>query len=326
MNKRGQGEQFNWLFVIIAGAIILSFFIVFTFKYIALQEKRQDAALARTFGENIHLLEASGIESYFIDDSSFKLGVTTKLDFICEEDTSTIVVNNNFGQDIKNEVVFAPTSLTTSSIDAWIYSWDYPYYIANIIYLSDPGRAYYLIHDVRSKEFVEDLEIPEIFNVYKQDKRIPIDSRKEDQATVIYFTSVDSQDIRELEEEFENVNVLSVDLQQEKIIFYDERGTEEGTAPYYGPAVLFGAFFSTSFEDYQCSLTRALKRFERVTELYKTKSLVLQQEAEAQCNYQSIQQTFNNYGRNFENNDKTLRESLVNQNEDLGGKGCAVVF
>jgi len=42
MNKRGQGVQFNWIFVIVAGAIILGFFVMFIFKFVELQEKRQD--------------------------------------------------------------------------------------------------------------------------------------------------------------------------------------------------------------------------------------------------------------------------------------------
>ena len=38
MGKRGQGMQFNWIFVVVAGAIILAMFTGFAVKYFDLRE------------------------------------------------------------------------------------------------------------------------------------------------------------------------------------------------------------------------------------------------------------------------------------------------
>ena len=53
MDKKGDGEQFNWIFVIIAGSIILGFFVLFVFKFVELQEKRHDVKAVRFLGESV---------------------------------------------------------------------------------------------------------------------------------------------------------------------------------------------------------------------------------------------------------------------------------
>ena len=325
MDKRGQGEQFNWLFVLIAGAIILSFFTIFTFKYIGIQQQRQNAQLGRTLGENIHLLEASGTKSYYIDDSQFKLGVTTDLAFTCTDDRFTLSVNKNFQQKIQNEVVFAAAHTSLSSLDAWIYSWDYPYFIVNMIYLADPHNTYYFIYDSGSKQFVQDLDFPEIFTTTKQDKNLPILAKGSKKATIIYFTHPTKRDIQQLHTTFEEASVLSVNTQQEEVTFYDEKGETTGTVPYYGDALLYGAIFSNSLENYQCSIKRSLQRFKRITTLYANKALLLNQATtNPACSYTTLHQQLLHYATTFEHERNT--ETLTHANEELGGKGCPTVF
>ena len=53
MEKKGQGDQFNWIFIIIAGAVILGFFTMFIFRYIELEEKKQDIETVKFFSVGI---------------------------------------------------------------------------------------------------------------------------------------------------------------------------------------------------------------------------------------------------------------------------------
>ncbi len=323
MDKRGEGEQFNWLFVILAGAIILSFFTVFTFKYIGLQEQKQTISLARTIQENIQLLQSSGIESYYIDDSSFKLGVVTNLEFSCDETKSSFIVNKNFVQDIQNEVVFAPIESKLSSLDAWIYSWNYPFFIVNLIFLSDPQRHYFFLYDLKSKEYVQNLEVPEIFTLQKQDKKNPIEAKSK-KATFIYFTKPTEAELKKLSNQFEELFIISVDVDKQEIIFYEE-GKEIGKEKYYGEAFLFAAIFSESKENYECGLARALTRLERTTEIYSTKALLLKQNAKEGCTYNTIQDALSKYPKKVLT-DRKLPDLLSQQNQELGGKGCSTIF
>src|SRR3989338_11289781 len=151
MNKKGEGEEFNWLFVLIAGAIILSFFAVFTTKYISLQDQKQNVQLGRTFGENIYLLQSTSASTYYLDDSQFKLGINAQFDYSCLDDTSYFKINNDYEQNIP-EIVYAPERLSTDRFDAWINQWRYPYFAANVIYLTDPKRTHYILYDSGTKK------------------------------------------------------------------------------------------------------------------------------------------------------------------------------
>ncbi len=315
MDKKGEGEQFNWLFVIIAGAIILSFFTVFTFKYIGLQQERQDAQMARALGENLELLQASEGD-LAKDDSEFKLPFTTGVDFHCEE--SLLTINNKFSQSISNEVVFASSSLTINGLDAWISAWKYPYYIVNTIYLSDPKQNYYFIYDSSSKDFVTSLDIPPIFNFVKQDQKIPLLQDKKKKATLIYFTKPSKEELEKDFTLFSQTTILSVDLTKNEITFYTQSG--ETKEHYYGQALLNGAFFSTSAENYHCALQKALQRSKRINELYTTKLLLYQNLGKPECNYQALQSSLNK-----PLSDETAKE-LSEQNQELGGKGCPTLF
>ena len=55
--------QFNWIFVIIVGALILLFFTGFVIKYKELQEKKQEIILLNNFDEALKSLERSGFKT-----------------------------------------------------------------------------------------------------------------------------------------------------------------------------------------------------------------------------------------------------------------------
>src|SRR3989338_7107885 len=100
MNKKGEGEQFNWIFVIVAGAIILGFFIMFTFKYIELQEKRQDVDTVRFLGGKV--LSASsklevGSGCAAVDSNEpgegLRFGYNVNLGYSCSGKESLVLIN-----------------------------------------------------------------------------------------------------------------------------------------------------------------------------------------------------------------------------------------
>ena len=326
MNKKGQAEQFNWLFVIIAGAIVLSFFAVFTSRYVTIQEKRQSATIAKTLSENIQLLQASTSKEHYLDDSAFSLGVTALLAYTCNKDESSLTVDNQFTQDLKNEVVFAPTTLRTDALDAWIYSWNYPYFITPLLYFSDPTLTYFLIYDRGSRDYVQGLDLPKIFTVIRQDKDTPFDPRAARKARIIYFTQPSQQDLKTAAASYEEASILSVDTQQEYVIFY-EGTTPSQPIPYYGEALLYGAFFTSTPEQYTCSLSRATRRLKRTTAIYSTKALLLNQAASGQaCDYSTLQQALTQYATTFPRNSQSLSAALIKINEALGGHECPTVF
>src|SRR3989338_7298406 len=167
MNKKGEGEQFNWIFVIVAGSIILGFFIMFTFKYVELQEKRQDVDTVRFFGGKViaassRLQVGSGgaaIDSN--EQEGLRFGYNVNLGYRCSVNESAIIINkgDNAWYKLKDEVVFMDSSMKVNSLDLWILPWNYPFFVTNFIYLGDPKTTFYLVWDGSTKEFVENLDV-----------------------------------------------------------------------------------------------------------------------------------------------------------------------
>ena len=101
--KRGQSEQFNWVFVLVAGAIILGFFVMFVFKYQDLQQKKLSVNVGKILDENIKLLETTEL---YLDDKEFDLGLRVKIDFYCQDQENFFEINDYFEQKLKNIVLF----------------------------------------------------------------------------------------------------------------------------------------------------------------------------------------------------------------------------
>src|SRR3990167_6878500 len=119
--KRGQGAQFNWIFILFAGIIVLGFFSVFIFKYIELENKKASFRIVRNFNEQLNLLETSSV----FGGDLIRLGVVTKLDFICSGDDSLVTVNDEkeLTLNLGDKIVFAPNSIRDKNLGGWVYEW-----------------------------------------------------------------------------------------------------------------------------------------------------------------------------------------------------------
>src|SRR3989344_492420 len=82
MNKRGEGEQFNWIFVIVAGSILLGFFVLFTFKYVELEEPKITFYLVKDssseeFVENLDI--SSAFRTEVVDSRGVNINSNSKV-------------------------------------------------------------------------------------------------------------------------------------------------------------------------------------------------------------------------------------------------------
>ena len=87
MGKRGQGMQFNWIFVVVAGAIILAMFTGFAVKYVDLRESINDAEIGR--GLDQIFLSAKSTAQY----KTFDIGREFDINFFCDESVNEFIIN-----------------------------------------------------------------------------------------------------------------------------------------------------------------------------------------------------------------------------------------
>ncbi len=333
MNKRGQGEQFNWIFVIVAGAVILGFFVMFTFKYIELQEQRQDVVTVRFFGGSVlaassKLQVGSGGASVDSnEENGLRFGYTTNLGYRCNGNESLILVDDGKAAwyRLDDEIVFMDKEMKINSLDLWILPWNYPFHVTNFIYLADPKTNFYLVSDADSEEFINNLDVSSAFRVEKVDKN---NLNLKSNSKVVYFLDQRpyKNEILNTKKNFSDVDFVYIDLSKKEASFFDfESKSWSESVKFYtteeNNEQLLGAIFSNDAENFGCSIDRSLERLKHVASIYSKRAELLGQiDRRPSCMYSEIARSLDSYSRGEIN----LVDNIASQN--LAGAGCIWVF
>lgn len=140
--KRGQVVQFNLIFVIIVGVVILAFFLFFTSKYIDLQQKKEAAEIGRDM-DNI----MRGIKS---TTQHKNLSVIFNFNLLpnCEE----LIINGKFSQGV-DSIFFAEPS-SSRKLVFWSKEFRKPFRVDTLIFIIDNSKKYYSTNPTFFPRFV----------------------------------------------------------------------------------------------------------------------------------------------------------------------------
>ena len=243
MNRRGQGMQFSLTFAMFAGVILLLLFAMFAFKYIGLQEKKESVGIGRNL--NNLITSARGNNQYLvynpdIPDFDLQFSLSNCGEFWI----------NNYMQVNTYDTLFGSSSLGNDYV-IWSTTWDEPYEIASLIYISPSDRSYYFSDGLGYLE----TKFSGHFNV--------VDNANG--ADVVVVSSSGTHSGREIVVGTNQVNL-------------DGRW-------YNAPSVefVYGAIFAESATQYNCNYEMLLSRFEILKNIYRTKAQSL-----AGCNYNEM--------------------------------------
>ncbi len=285
MKKRGQ-IQFNLIFVLVTGAIILAFFAGFIVKYKSLQDHKLDAEVARGIDQIIGGVRGTTLYKNFTTEIPFDLV------FSCGKFRI-----NEFEQDITG-TVFASKNIKTDNVFTWTKEWKYPFRIDDVVYFIDGNRKYFLESDPLNlleeipgpikDNFVTsgDADVYVVFSLnslnYFQQK-----------GTVVYIEPAESGEVR----------------------FYENN--QVYTKRHLGKEFVYGAIFSADAENYECAYTSLVNKYKNVKKIYGQKAISLAV-SNSNCDYSNIA----NYLSvdNFNNNE------ILFENNKLSRMGCEVVF
>jgi len=279
MKKRGQiGEQFNWIFIIVAGALILAFFVMVVNKQRELSEKKLSAELLADLDMIITGQAVSPGTTRLLEMSNLELS------FMCE-DYSMGGVPKGTG----NSILFTPSKLKGSNIIAWTLDWNMPYRAANFIYVTVPEIKYFLIDPAESNgqdsygiksDFPEKADVtavketPEEFESYQRVRLVYFMKPPGDEQSL----SLPSDALSDFNDD--QVSVLYIDAKKAEdfngnadLYFYKKKGdmmVREGWIPgSLGKEIVYGAIFTDDYDLYLCNIKKALRKLEVVTEIYK---------------------------------------------------------
>jgi len=269
--------QLNWIFVLIAGFIILVLFIVFAIDYKNLSFRKANTQLAIEIDSQFELLSIERLATK-IDPMGMD---RFKVDFFC----NNFLINDGDKISIRDKIIFAPSSIETSELLFWVDEFYLPYKVADLIYVSSPNIKYYLYPAEEVEEFLEYL--PKEFNTDNQ------------------FFNIEA--INYIEEAKIKQDILMEHLHQIKFILFRNTGVPKfsvktkiinvdtiedldfgrvGSNSYIKKQLLLGAIFS---DDYNCFFDKILNKITLLNQIYKEKASNLHiKNNNPECNYQTI--------------------------------------
>jgi hypothetical protein len=289
--KKAQVEiQFNWIFVLIAGAIILIFFIGIVVKQRSASEVKLAGDVANQFEA---ILTASGLTG----------GTTNLIQIPNMEISFTCAASGDswFGIDWKKtgykknlpiEVIFSPDLIKGESMITWTQEFSAPFKVANILYVTSPEIRYIFVYvpNTAMGDFAKSIydKMPE--GVFKE----KIEVSEMDKGTVssnlsnvadlnnykvrfIFFEDYTTRDINySLPYNFRKIDFSNLAIFPDKsLAFVPKEGHSPANQFYLDNTTLYGAIFSENAEMYECALRKLIKRLDLVTQVYAERETAL---------------------------------------------------
>jgi len=283
MVKRGQVEiQFNWVFVLIVGAIILAFFIAIVMKGKDLSAKSTGAKLSFDIETITTGASVSKGTAQIINIPNLGLEFTSTDDCLREYSIGGAT------RQYRDKVIFAPTRIEGTQLLAWTIDWSLPYRITNFLFYSSPYMRYIIV--------AKQLNVPEWNQAKKINQSLPeemykelvdIDSigsiadNKNYKVRLVFFNTAVSLPPNLMNMKTKDLTALLVTSisgndEEYDITFYKVQGTtfqsEYPITKAIGRASLYGAIFAEDYYMYKCNMQDAFKKMDFITRIINNRT------------------------------------------------------
>lgn len=274
MDKKAFEIQFNWMFVLVAGAAILLFFTMIVVKQKSVSETSTKATVLK------------GVEA-LISGASATID-TTKQESIPDsyiEIGCGRVSVGGVSRQYQSLVLFAPESIKGNKLIWQTMALSMPYRASNLLYMTTPHIRYILIGSNNLAKEVNKSLPPSLKKEFYESMPITIRNQNNHKVKFIVFGNInlDSIDLSNLQNmQASDVTAIKIngDIEKGFIQFYeksDDAWTMLGTSAYAGKSSLVGAVYADTLEAYQCNMKNAFSRSKLVSEIYigRTEKLLL---------------------------------------------------
>ncbi len=156
--KKGAIEiQFNWIFILIAGGLILALVIGFVSNLLE-NSNKQD--IIKTLGTLETIITATGVVE---GESKVVPSPNLVLDYECGE----LRLDGAAASGTKATFIFAPSLIKGNYLLIWTSSWFVPFYAGNLVYVTTLQTKYNIYYDPSLLDLKEELEdlFPDKLNV-----------------------------------------------------------------------------------------------------------------------------------------------------------------
>ena len=272
--KKAMDVQFNWVFILIAGAAILIFFgsIVMKMKDLSARSASQDTVMQ--------------LEKKF-SVSLTQLGKTEEMDFQGKElIISCDEIRSGKASQTISDPLFSPQNVKGAKLITLTKAFYMPFHVTNFLYITSSSVRYILVYD--------DNEAKELADNIRKDMgdKISVEVIKEDQVgtlkdqghykTKIVFVNTSDTASVDL---IGDIKAVQITKNANELVFFtgknmDPEG-EDGKSVYLSTDIneyretILGAIFAENKEAYECSLKRAVKKLNMLSKLYIERTSVL---------------------------------------------------
>jgi len=293
MNKKAVDVQFNWIFVLIAGAVILAFFFSVVQKQRALSEEK----LAIALSSQMDAIFTGAIER----QSTIQTLVTPQpgIAFACSDVCECTYRIGSKSTEFRDKILFAPALIKDQDALAWAVEWERPFRIANFLLLTNPTIKYYLIYDkddptTQSPQLFARLSkgLPKELNIETlqyPDRISGLTPQGYAETRFIFLSTPQKPTLESLNSGFakEDVSGLWIDADGQQAIFYEKRDSGKPSFDSYptalaGDATAYGAMFAADHDMYNCMMRRAFRQMDIIARISAERAKLLQQAMDAQ--------------------------------------------
>jgi len=262
MSKKAFEIQFNWIFVLVAGAIILLFFTLIVVKQKSVSETSTKATILK------------GIEAIIIGASVTQ--DTTKIENIPSANIEIgcgRVSIDGVSKQYQNLILFAPGLLKGDKLAWQTTAFSAPYRATNLLYMTSPNVRYIIIgNNNLVKEINKSLPFDLKVEFYQNYQNIQIKDLNNYKVRFIVFGDMIDfpQELKRMPDFDVTAININPNAQKGAINFYEKKEnswTLKGTSSYIGQSSIVGAVYTDTLETYHCNMQNAFLRLALVTRI-----------------------------------------------------------
>lgn len=278
--KKGQLEiQFNWVFVLVAGGIVLAFFLVII-------NSQQEKATAEVATDVVQRLDTVFTTLSKQPNSVEKFSLSNILiEFVCEDDLSEYYIFGTGPVSTKFDTIFTQSELKGREVVSWTQQWEVPFEAGVFMLLSNDRTLYVFVNESSDLIYGLYTEMPSAFR--------KLNIRTSDIASLdlsgynryVFVTTIndlnqayaDLPDLMKSRTAFRIIEPSAVSPIYGQIGFLraDALVTSVSYAPYFLDPSLWGSIFTEDKSTYMCTMDKAMSKMKITAAILEERSLAL---------------------------------------------------
>ncbi len=332
MSKKAFEMQFNWIFVLVAGAAILLFFTAVVVKQKSVSETSTKATVLKSIEAIITGSSVSTDTTNIIDipNSNIEVG--------CGR-VSVGAVSKQF----QSLILYAPGLIKGDKIITQTLAFNAPYRATNLLFITSPQLRYIIIGNSNlAKEINKSLpsELKKEFYMAKPEVK---NSNNYKVRFVLFDDMIDfPKELAKMPDSDVTAVKVSGDIEKGAIEFYQKESNSwlfKGRSSYLGKSSLIGAVYSDALDTYGCNMQNAFYRLGIVTKIYFERAKKLMQAGlsrrEVECSQfysNALAQLSKIYSSSADFNEENVdaiadaSKSLANENKNAQLYSCALIY